>query len=95
MYLGCLRAILLNSCAGIYLRVFFYITFGYFQSCISAHGTETYAGKKIKIAMSITMIHKFWKHVILIYIWVCIAIIGCIAIFFLLLVIVINVVVSM
>ena len=58
-------------------------------------GTETYAGKKITIAMSITMIQKFWKHVILIYIWVSIVIIGYIAIFLLLLVIVINVVVSM
>jgi len=56
---------------------------------------ETYAGKKIKIAMSITLIQKFWKHVILIYIWVSIVIIGYIAIFLLLLVIVINVVVSM
>jgi len=56
---------------------------------------ETYAGKKFTIEMSITMIQKFWKHVILIYIWVYIVIIGCLAVFLLLLVIIINVVASM
>lgn len=74
----------------------FLITLWLFSKAAIVHSVAgMYAGKKLTIAKFITMIRKIWKRVMLTYIWVCIAIIGCIAVFLLLLVIVINVVVSM
>lgn len=72
------------------------ITLWLFGKAAIVHSVAgTYAGKTLTIAKFITMIRKIWKRVMLTYIWVCIAIIGCIAVFLLLLVIVVNMAVSM
>lgn len=73
----------------------FLVTLWLFAKAAIVHSVaRSYAGKKLTIAKLLTMIRRIWKRVILTYFWVCIAIVGCIAAFLLLLVILVNVLVS-
>ncbi|KAK8943413.1 hypothetical protein KSP40_PGU007782 [Platanthera guangdongensis] len=60
------------------------------RACIAYSVACNYAGKKVVASEFMVVVHKIWRNLALTYIWVCAAIMGCLAVFITLLVSVCN-----
>ncbi|XP_058081055.1 uncharacterized protein LOC131229183 [Magnolia sinica] len=70
----------------------FYITFLLLAKAAIVYSVAcTYAGKKVAGSKFFATVAKIWRRVLVTYMWVCMAIIGCVALFMVLLVIVCNI----
>ncbi|XP_042500620.1 uncharacterized protein LOC122078619 [Macadamia integrifolia] len=69
-----------------------YITFSLLSKAAVVHSVDcTYSRKKFDVTKFFTIILKIWKRLVATYIWACMVIVGCIALFLVLLVAVCNI----
>ncbi|XP_043723888.1 uncharacterized protein LOC122670915 [Telopea speciosissima] len=69
-----------------------YITFSLLSKAAVVYSVDcTYSRKKFDVTKFFTIILKIWKRLVVTYIWACMAIVGCLALFLVLLVVVCNI----